>query len=374
MSESTVAKLEVDLDAYAHNLGVVRERIPKDCGIMAIVKANAYGMGAVRVAQRALAEGAAMLGVATVEEGQALREAGIESPILVMVHPPQGALAPAIEHRLTLMISDLDTADRLGGLARKLKKVALIHCEVDTGMGRQGMNAEKAAGILQDLTRLSNIDIEGIATHFPVADDVSDPFTQNQIRNFRQLLRQLDKGGIPYEMVHAANSAAIVNFPNSAFDLVRPGIMTFGVWPSVTTPSDNPLKAVARWTSQIVLVKDLPGGASISYDRTFKAEGPMRAASVPVGYADGYRRRLSNRAEVLVRGQRCPVRGNICMDSMVVDVTHIKGAAVGDEVTLMGQDGEARISVEELADKADTIPYEILTGIGPRLSRVYTGS
>lgn len=373
MSESRIAKIEVDLDAYANNLQVVRERIPKDCGILAIVKADAYGMGAVRVSQRALAEGAAMLGVATVEEGKALREEGIQAPILVMVHPPQDALSTALEHRLTLMISDLQTADRLGDLARKVKKVALIHCEVDTGMGRQGISADKAAGILQDLTRISNIDIEGIATHFPSADDASDPFTQNQIRSFRQLLKQLDKGGIPYEMVHAANSAAIVNFPNSAFDLVRPGIMAFGVWPAVTQPSDNPLKPVARWTSQIVLIKDLPGGASISYDRTFKAEGPMRAASIPVGYADGYRRKLSNRAEVLIRGQRCPVRGNICMDSMVVDVTHVKGAAVGDEVTLMGQDGEARITVEELADKADTIAYEILTGIGPRLPRVYIG-
>lgn len=371
MSELAPSELAVDLGAYAHNLGVVREYIPQECGILAVVKANAYGLGAAPLARQAVESGVAMLGVATVEEGIALREAGIEIPILVLVHPDDGALGPAIEHGLRLTISNVATAERLGEFARKAKKIAAVHCEVDTGMGRQGFSVEEAPSELLRLTRISNVDIEGIATHFPGADVPNDLFTQNQIKTFRQLLKQLDKNGIPFEMAHAANSAAVVNFPASALDLVRPGLMTYGVWPTSQPPADGPLKPVVRWTSRIALLRDLPGGASISYNRTYKAPSPMRTAIVPVGYADGYRHKLSNTADVLIHGARCSVRGSVCMDETVVDVTHLDAVAVGDTVTLLGNDGSESISVEELAQKAETIPYEILTGIGPRTKRTY---
>ena len=371
MSPTPPTRLEVDLQAYSRNLAAVRARIPKSCGVMAVVKANAYGLGAVPVAQRALQEGAAMLGVATVDEGVELREAGIDGEILVLVQPSEEALGAALRHRLKLMMSSVPMAERLGDLARKAKVVATIHCEIDTGMGRLGMNLETAAAALLDLRRISNVDIEGIATHFPSADLENDPFTLNQIRTFRQLLKQLDKAGIPYEMAHTANSAAIVNYLNSAFDLVRAGLMTFGVWPTDTRPEGEGLAHVVRWTSRVVLVKELPGGASVSYGRTYKAPRPMRAATIPVGYADGYPHRLSNCGEVLIRGQRCPIRGSVCMDCMVADVTGVDGVSVGDEVTLLGEDGGERITPEELARAAQTIPYEILTRIGTRLERVY---
>lgn len=371
MSLVAPSRLTVDLDAYAHNLNVVSEHIPEGCGIMAVVKANAYGLGAAAIANRALKSGAAMLGVATVEEGIALRHEGIKAPILAMVHPTDDALWPAIQHDLRLMVSDVSIVERLGEQARKAKKVTAIHCEIDTGMGRQGFLPEEALDELLRMTRISNVDIEGIATHFPSAEDPNDSFTTNQIRTFRQLLKQLDKGGIPYEMVHAANSAAIVNHPGSAFDLVRPGLMTFGVWPGDAPPETSPLKPVVQWTTRIALMRDLPGGAGISYGRTYKTPGPMRAAVIPVGYADGYRHTLSNRAEVLIRGIRCPIRGRVCMDEIIVDTTAVGEAAVGDKVTLIGGDGDQRITVEELAEKADTIPYEILTALGPRVERVY---
>lgn len=381
MSIVAPSKLTVDLAAYSHNLGVVREHIPEKCGIMAVVKADAYGLGAAPIAKRALESGATMLGVATVEEGIALRQNGLEAPILVMVHPTEDALVPAIKHSLRLLISDVTTAERLGEQARKLKKVSAIHCEIDTGMGRQGFHPDTAASELLRMTRISNVDIEGIATHFPSADLPNDSFTTGQIKTFRQLLRQLDKGGIPYEMAHTANSAAIVNYPNSAFDLVRPGLMTYGVWPAAAPAESSPppsaaqwtspLKPVARWTSRIALIRQLPGGASISYGRTYKTPGPMRAAVVPVGYGDGYRHKLSNRGDVLVRGTRCPVRGRVCMDEIVIDVTQVPEAAVGDTATLLGPDGGEGITVEELAEKAETLPYEILTAIGPRVERLY---
>lgn len=371
MSEAASSRAMVDLTAYAHNLGCVRELIPADCAILAVVKANAYGHGLIPIARQAVAHGVAMLGVATVEEGIALREAGIEAPILLLVQPAQHALAAAIENGLRPMISDVATAEHIGDLVRKAGKIVPIHCKVDSGMGRQGFEIEQAVRQMLYLTRVSNIDIEGIATHFPVADLSNDPFTINQIRAFKHLLRQLNKHGVPYEMAHAANSAAIMNYPGSMFNMVRPGLMTYGVWPTDTPPVSSPLRRVLRWESRIVLLKQLEAGASIGYGRTYITEAPMRAALIPVGYADGYKHKLSNTADVLIRGQRCPVRGAVSMDQIVADTTHLEEVAVGDRVTLIGTDGDQTITAEELARHAQTIPYDILAGIGPRVQRQY---
>ena len=371
MSDVSPSRAIIDLRAYAHNLDRVRELIPADCAIMAVVKANGYGHGIIPIARKAVAQGVAMLGVATVEEGIALREAGIETPIVILVQPSQEALVAAIENDLRPMISDVATAERIGEIVRKAGKIVPIHCKVDSGMGRQGFEVDQAVRHMLYLTRVSNIDIEGIATHFPVADLSNDPFTIDQIKSFKHLLRQLNKRGVPYEMAHAANSAAIMNYPGSVFNMVRPGLMTYGVWPTDTPPQSSPLRRVLRWESNVVLLKDLEPGASIGYGRTYTTETRMRAALVPVGYADGYKHKLSNAADVLIRGKRCPVRGSINMDQIVVDATHIEEAAVGDIVTLIGTDGDETISAEELARHAQTIPYDILAGIGPRVRREY---
>jgi len=363
----------VDLDAYAHNLRAVRDFAGPGAKLMAVVKANAYGHGLVPVARKAVAAGAAMLGVATVEEGMALREAGITAPVVLLFQPGTDALTAVVEHNLTLVIADRATAENLGDIARRANRVVPVHCQIDSGMGRQGFDIETAATEIQFLTRISHIDIEGLCTHFPIANKKDDEFTLNQVRAFRNVAKQLERAGIPFEMVHAANSAGIVNYPKSALDMVRPGVMSYGVWPVDEPPAAAPLRPVLRWETTITQVRQLDAGANISYGRTFTAAHPMRVAILPVGYADGYRHRLSNRAEVLIHGKRCPVRGSVCMDQTVVDITSLPAAKAGDTVVLIGEDRGERITAEELAAHANTIPYEILTGIGSRVPRIYKG-
>jgi alanine racemase len=371
MTASAPSALHVNTAAYRHNIGVVRQHAGDDCGIIAVVKSDAYGLGMVPMAQRALAENVDMLAVASVAEGMELREHYPETPILVLVQPSYGELSDAVHGDLRITISDYATAERLGLLASKSKKIMAIHCEIDTGMGRQGFSLEEAPKAMLKITRISNVDIEAIYTHFPSADDPDDPFTSNQIKSFRGLLTQLSKDGIPYEFSHAANSAGILLQQNAAFDMVRPGIMTYGVWPTNKVPDDSPLLPVIQWESTLVLIKNLPGGVGINYGRTYKTLKPIRTGIIPVGYADGYSHALSNNADVLIRGTRCPVLGAVTMNQLVVDLSAVPHAAVGDTVVLIGEDDGERISVEELAERADTIGYEILTGISARIPRVY---
>ncbi len=363
----------IDLDAYAHNMGVIRSFAGPRRGVIAVIKADAYGHGAVPVGRAALRAGAAMLGVATVQEAVLLREAGIDAPILVMVNPHADELDLIVEHRLTLMVSDIATARQLGELACEAGRVSTIHCKVDTGMGRQGFAADEAAGALQAISRITHVDIEGIATHFPSSDAPEDPFTLGQIKTFRQVVRQIEKIGVPFEFAHAANSAAIINYADSLFDAVRPGLISYGLWPMPETSERSPLRRALRWETHVVQVRELPDGASISYNRTFTANGPVRTAVLPVGYADGYRRHLSNNADVLIRGRRCPVRGSVCMDQTIVDVSALPGVRCGDTAVLIGSDGDETVTAEELARRAGTISYDILTGIGKRVVREYVG-
>jgi alanine racemase len=367
----SVSRAMIDLEAYAANLRGLRRLLPTNCGIIAVVKANAYGHGLEQIARRAVLEKVQMLGVSTVEEGVQLREYGIDAPILVLMQPSGEAMPAALEHNLRLMISHTSAAERLGEIARKTNRVAPIHCKIDSGMGRQGFDIENAERSIMYLTRISNIDIEGVATHFPSADLREDAFTLNQIKAFRHLLRQLDKQGIPYEMVHAANSGAILNYPSSLFNMARPGLIAYGVTPVPDAPPAIPLRPVLRWETRIALVKDVAAGTSVGYGRTYTTSGRAKLAVLPVGYADGYKHALSNNADVLVKGRRCPVRGSVSMDQIVVDVTGVPGVQVEDTVTLIGADGAECISVQELAQKAKTIPYDILTGIGPRVHREY---
>lgn len=371
MTASAPSRVTVNLESYAHNLHVVQGYLPPDCSILAVLKANAYGHGMVPIATEALKQGVAMVGVATVPEGAELRESGFEGPILVMVQPARDALSLAIEHDLRLMVSDITLAEQIGELARRANKIVSVHCKIDTGMGRQGFDPEKAPQDLVFLTHISNLDIEGIATHFPNAAVKGDPFTAQQIRSFKQLLKQFGREGIPYEMSHAANSAGLINFPESHFDMVRVGLMTYGLWPTDAAPDVTHLRPVLRWESQVVLLKSLPSRHSIGYERTFKTKFDSKMAVVPVGYADGYPHTLSNCGEVLIQGKRCPVRGAVSMDEIVVDVTHLSEVASGDTVTLIGSDGDEEIKVTELAKRAGMISYDILAGLGRRSPRVY---
>lgn len=361
--------LHVDLDAYAHNLRHIRSLVSEDCGLIAVVKADGYGHTMIPISERAVEEGVAMLAVATVDEGVYLRSHFPEMPILVLYQPPVEALNDVIAQALRVTLNECSLGERLGDLARKAQVIVPVHCEVDTGMGRQGFGYETAVKDVQALTRISNIDVEAIMTHFPSAEIADDPFTQNQIKAFRNLLRDVGRAGVPYEISHASNSAGVVNYPAANFDMARVGLMTYGVWPTDTPPETSSLRPVARWESRVAFVRTLPGGASVGYGRTHRTQNPTEVATVLVGYGDGYTHHLSNTGEVLIRGVRCPVIGRVSMDAITVDVSGLREVAAGDRVTLIGADGEEIIRVEDLARWANTIPYEILTEISPRVER-----
>ncbi|MBX3180389.1 MAG: alanine racemase [Candidatus Hydrogenedentes bacterium] len=359
----------VDLDAYAANIAWARESsgIP----IMAVVKGNGYGLGAVPLARRALEAGSPVIGVATPGEGIALREAGIQGPVLVLMQPDPDAFPELLDFALTPALCDVAAARSLDALARDRGQVFPVHAMIDTGMGRQGFALETAVADLSAIAGLPNIRLAGIATHYPVADITDDPFTREQVERLRGVVGELRAAHIDCGMVHGANSAGVVNARDPLFTMARAGILTTGVWPTDTVPEPNPIRPVLQWVTRVSQVRALPPGHTVSYGRTYTARDGMIAAILPVGYADGYRRAFSNRAEVLIRGHRCPVRGRVCMDQTVVDVTGVPGVVPGDEAVLAGGQGEDRITLEELAAHADTIPYEILTGIGQRVERVY---
>lgn len=365
------SKVIINLDAYAANLALVQRLVGPGCGIIPVVKANAYGHGLERIAQTADKTDIKMLAVATVEEALRLRKAGIKTPLLVMMQPARDMLRLYIEHNLTLLVADTAIADAMGALAHDAHKVAPVHCKIDTGMGRQGILYDEAIETLQYIKRITNIDIQGICTHFPTADLIDDSFTLAQIKAFKQLIKQVEKAGIPYEIAHAANSAGILNYRESLFDAVRPGLMCYGIWPGKGGGEMPLLRRVLRWETTVVQVRQLKAHANIGYGRKFTTYGPTKTAILPVGYADGYRYQLSNKADVLIRGRRCPVRGAVSMDQIVVDVTAVPQVACGDTATLIGADGGLEITVEELAEKAGTISYDILTGIGARVYREY---
>ncbi len=371
MSTQSTSTLRIDLDAYHHNLKLIREQIGPDSDIIPVLKSNAYGHGMLAMAKSAMELNLPILSVASISESIELREAFPKTPILALLQPSDDELIPAIRNNITLTISDAATAERAGSLAQKLNTVVSVHCEIDTGMGRQGILLESATELLQQISRIPNVDIEGIYTHFPSADEPEDSFTVNQIRHFRQLLKEVSKDGIPYEIAHAANSAAILNYPNAILDLVRPGIITYGIHPTNSVPKDTPFRPVASWTSRVVLVRNLPGGVGISYGRSYKTERPERIAVIPVGYGDGYPRFLSNKGEVLIHGTRCPIRGRITMNEIMVDVNHLPSVAPGDSVTLIGQNGREHIRAEDLAEQCNTIGYEIMTGIASHVERLH---
>jgi len=360
----------IDLAAYRHNLGVVRRCAPK-ARILASVKADAYGHGLVPVARAALDADAHGLGVATIDEGIALRRAGITAPVLVLFQPAPGHLDEVVVHGLELMIADVDAAEALGKIARETNRSAAVHCHIDTGMGRQGFAPARAAEEIARVAAVPGLSLAGVATHFPTAEDPDDAFTRDQIARFTAIVGAIRDRGVAVPCVHAANSAAIVNYPEAAFDMVRPGIMTYGVWPSSTVPDPCPLLPVMHWETRITQIRDLEAGHGVSYGRSYVSESGMRTAVLPVGYADGYRIGYSNCAHVLIRGKRCPVRGRVCMDQTVAEITHVPEAATGDAVLLLGANGLGAIHAEELALHAGTIPYEVFTAVGNRVPRLY---
>jgi alanine racemase len=370
-SETTVTRAIVNLDAIAHNLRIIRKAVDRRVKVLAVVKSDAYGHGLIEAARVLEREGADVLGVGDVAEGSALRAAGTAKPIMVLGLIPVQAVPEALDNELTLTIASLRSAQQIAEIATAKGCVAKVHCIIDTGMGRIGFQPDNAAEEIPAILEYSSIDVEGISTHFPRATAERDPFTTNQIKAFKNIIKQLADNGVPFELTHAANSAAAVNYPSAQFDMVRVGIMLYGVAPAKALQGKLDLRAAMRFETRVVFVKSVPEGTPLSYDHTYATPNATIIATIPVGYAHGFGFLLSNAGEVLVRGQRAPVVGRVCMDQTLVNVGHIAGVTVGDKVTLIGRDGKQKIAAEDVAQRAHTIPYDVITRIGKMVCREY---
>jgi alanine racemase len=354
---------EIDLSALVGNLRVIRQRIGPRVKIMFVVKANAYGHDAVictLAAQKARAVD--WFGVSSVEEGVALRGAGVRLPILVLgsLYPFESVLAAAA-HNLTPIVASLESAKRVAEAALRLRRSINIHVKVDTGMGRIGLRPEAALALMRDLSALRGIRVQGVYTHMAKAEDDA-AFTGRQLSSFKRVLKVLDAEGLRPPLAHAANSAAALRHPDSRLDLVRPGLAAYGLYAGFTP--------VLTLKSKIVYIKTTPKGAPVSYGGTWRAKRVSRIATLPIGYGDGYPRALSNRAAVLVDGRRCPVVGRVTMDQTMIDVTDSPRARVGDDAVLIGRQGSAVVSAGELARLCGTISYETVTTLSSRVPRV----
>ncbi len=360
----------IDLDAIAHNVAALKQRVGPDTELWAVVKANAYGHGIVPVARTALAAGASRLAVARIAEGVALRRAGVSAPILVMgYHIPAEAEA-AVAHDLIVTVNDMAFARALAQQAHDAGKRASVHVKVDTGMGRFGRLPHELLPFLEEVTRLPQLRLEGVWTHFATADERDKTFAREQYAIYRQVAaRASERFDIRYR--HVANSAAILDLSETWLDAVRPGIAIYGLYPSAEVNTNLVLRPALTLISHVGRVRTLPAGASVSYGRTFIAKKRTRVALLPIGYGDGVHRLLSNRGQVLIRGRRAPIIGRVCMDNIMVDVSGVDGVHEGDEAVLIGRQGEDIISAEEVAAWAQTINYEVTTSLLPRAARVY---
>jgi alanine racemase len=360
-------RAEVDLGAVAHNLRTVR-RVAAGARVLAVVKADAYGHGVLPVATRLEAEGVDGFGVALAEEGLELREAGITAEILVLNGVYGGAHGAVLAAGLTPVVYDL--RDVAAFLKAAGGRPFAVHVKVDTGMARLGVPVEGLGDFLERLSRMGPVRVEGAMTHLASAE-ADDAFTAEQLRRFEGALRTFASRGHHPRVVHAANSAATFRHPGARHDLVRPGLALFGHLPVDGVEAD--LRPALRLRTEVIALRDLPVGAPVGYGGTFRAPRPTRIATLPVGYGDGLMRSVSNRGCVLVGGRRCPVVGTVSMDLTTVDVTDVPGVAVGDEVVLLGRQGDARIGADEVARHAGTVPYEVLTNISRRVPRFHRG-
>ena len=361
----------VDLAALRWNFRQVRKKVGRKVQVLSVVKANGYGHGAREVAKALEHEGSDAFGVATLEEGVELREAGIRSPIVILAGFYPAQLDQLLRHRLIPVAIEPDGLRRLETLARKRGVSLGFHLKVDTGMGRIGFLASEIDSWLPELSRLRSLRLGGLFSHFSHAENVGGIYTQNQLKLFHGLVARLRSAGYDPPLVHLANSAAVIALPSAHFSMVRPGLMLYGIYPSPGMASQVALKPVLSWKTRILQLKKIPKGSSISYGQTFVTRRESLIATLPVGYADGYPRLLSNRGVVLVRGKRAPIVGRVCMDLTMVDVTDIRGVQQGDEVILLGKQGRDTISADEMALWAETISYEILTSISARVPRIY---
>jgi len=361
---------EIDLGAIAHNVREIRKITAKNAKICAVVKADAYGHGAVPVARTVLQAGATLLAVAIVNEALELRQAGFTVPILILGYTPEHQAAVLVNQDITQTIFSIDQAQAISAAAVVAGKIANVHIKIDTGMGRIGIRPEEAGVFAAAVASLPGIRIEGVFSHFATADSSDKRFTYEQYKRFTVGLQFIEAKGITIPIRHIANSAAILDLPDMHLDMVRAGIILYGLWPSSEVTQPIELRTAMKLKAEVSYAKDMPAQATISYGRTYCTERPSRIATLPLGYADGWTRLLANKASVSIRGQRAPLVGRVCMDQCMIDVTDILGVVPGDEVLLFG---DKDLPVEEVAGHIGTINYEIVCMVGKRVPRVYVG-
>ncbi len=363
---------EIDLDRLAANYRAV-QRAVGGAGILPVLKANAYGCGLLPVARHLESLGSAGLAVAFLEEGALLREAGIACPILVMGGIDVRQIPGFLRYDLTITASSVEKLREVDRAARAAGVTARVHLKVDTGMGRIGMRPGTAPAMFRAGLEAASVEVEGIYSHFATADLADRSQTLRQLRSFRRALSFYPDHGLPLPKLHIANSGAILQHPDSYLDLVRPGLLLFGLYPSTEAARTIEVAPVLAWKSQVVFFKVQPAGHPVGYGAAWTPERNTRVVTVPVGYGDGYLRALSERGQVLIGGRRRAIVGGICMDQLMVDIGPDGEAYNGDEVVLIGSQGDASIGASDLAGWAGTIAYEILTNINTRVDRRYVG-
>ncbi len=364
-------RAEIHLTALQDNFEKIRHRVGRGVGVMGIVKANAYGHGLPEVAAALAGSGIDYLGVGFLQEGILLREHGIQVPILVLGGVLGSQVQEFLHYDLDITVASVEIAERIEQeAATNGKKRANVHLKIDTGMERIGVHPEHALEFVRRVSRLPHLDVKGIYSHFATSDERDKTFALLQLERFNAVLDAVRKSGIEIPYIHMANSGAILDLPDSYFTMVRPGILLYGIYPSRETTESIPVDPVLSLKSNVVFVKSVPAGTSISYGRRYYTATSARIITVPIGYGDGYSRRLTGRGTVIIAGKRLPIVGAICMDQIMVDGGSEGNIHVGDDVVLIGSDGGQSISVWELADLIGTNPYEVLTGISARVPRV----
>ena len=362
---------QIDLDALAFNYRQLQKRVPKGVKILAVVKADAYGHGAVPISRKLEKLGVEYLGVAIAEEGVELRKGGVKAPILVLGGIYDGDIEKIFRFNLTPVVFHKEALKFISKVAQRGKKKVRVHLKVDTGMGRLGVPLSLWPNFLKEIPHFPKVEVEGILSHFSMMSE--EDYTKHQWDQFLGAVRCAEELGIRCKYLHMASSALLTTSSCYSGNLVRPGIMLYGAYPSPVLKSLIHLKPVMTLKTCIHFLKSVPSGFRISYGGTFVTRRESLIATLPIGYADGYSRYLSNRGEVLVRGKRAPVVGKVCMDFIMVDVTDIPKVSLGDEVVLIGSQGKEIITAEEMADRMNTISYEVFCSIGKRIPRIYKG-
>jgi len=361
--------IEVDKSAIAYNVRRLKEIVGPDVALMAVVKANAYGHGSVAVSSTALLNGATYLGVASVNEAADLRDAAINAPILVMGYTPTWAASQVVRYNLTITLYDLEMARLFDRAAREMNATITAHVKVDTGMSRLGLLPEQVTPFFRSLRNLRNLTIEGIFTHFAASESDME-FTREQLKAFRDVVMPLKAAGFPFQYIHAANTGAVLNLPDSYFNMVRTGIGMYGLDPGIETPLPGDFRPALSWKTAIAQVKTLPPGTFVGYGKTYRTRTTERIAVIPVGYADGFRRAPNHWGYVLVNGQTAPIIGRVSMDQTMINVTDIPDVNIGDEVVLIGKQGHQHITADDVAKQLGTISYEVVSTILSRVPRV----